>query len=49
MSDHSMPESLVEKHGPFCDYCGLPHDSHPVKYSRHNDKSGIFCEVPVDD
>jgi len=49
MSDHSMPESLVEKHGPFCDYCGLPHDSHPVEYSPMNEKDGYLCEEPKDE
>ena len=46
MSDHSMPQSLVDEHGPFCAYCGLPHDSHPVEYSRHNDKDGYLCVDP---
>jgi hypothetical protein len=46
-----MPQSLVEEHGPFCAYCGLPFDSHPVEYSDYNDKDGYLCDgpVPIDD
>jgi len=46
MSDHSMPQTLVDEYGPFCAYCGLPHESHPVEYSRHNDKDGYLCVAP---
>jgi hypothetical protein len=48
MGDHSMPESIREQYEGFCAYCGLPYESHPVEYSPHNEKSGIFCKEPVE-
>lgn len=41
-----MPQHLVDEHGPFCAYCGLPFDSHPVEYSQMNGKDGYLCEEP---
>jgi hypothetical protein len=49
MSDHSMPDSIQAQYEGFCGYCGLPFKSHPVEYSEHNDKTGIFCEEPTDE
>jgi len=42
-----MPKTLVDEHGPFCNYCGYPAESHPVEYSDHHEKDGYLCEEPV--